>query len=343
MLLEPIIGKTLNEIIQATLYANGKVEYAQQIAKCIYRNGAISFDGMNSIPKSIRKTLSSNHQIGHFYPIKTIESKDHTRRYLFLNNCEQQFESVYMPSPKRNTLCISTQSGCRMGCSFCLTGKIDFKGSLSAHDILNQYLSVPERSKINRIVLMGMGEPFDNYIEVKKAVEILTAEWGVAFGASNITLSTVGLLEPLKLFLDNPFCNLAISLNNPIGQERKDVMPIEKSNPIYEAVNLLKKHPIKKPLRLSFEYVALGGINIFERHAIAIAELLKGLKYHLNIIPWNSHEGSQFNSPTEIELNAFINCLNANGVLTAVRKSRGQDIGAACGQMAGREVDKFER
>ena len=263
--------------------------------------------------------------------------------FLFQNYQGQQFESVFMPSTKRNTLCISTQSGCRMGCDFCLTGKIDFKGNLLAQDILNQYFSIPDQEKINRIVIMGMGEPFDNFTEVKKAVEILTAEWGVAFGAANITLSTVGLHEPLRQFLENPFCNLAISLNNPFSEERKSLMPIESTNPIAKVVNLIKAKPLKKPLRVSFEYVALSGINTDEKYAKAIAELLDGIKYHLNIICWNSHNGSKFKSPSELELNVFISCLNKHGVLTSVRQSRGQDIGAACGQMAGNQGDKLIR
>ncbi len=338
-----LIGKSLNEIKEIVLKQHGQSEHALEISKWIYRKGTSFFEEIITIPLILRKSLSINSCIGKYNPILVTESADKTRKYLFENSQGQRFESVYMPSPKRNTLCISTQSGCRMGCCFCLTGKMDFKGSLTAHDILNQYLSIPERSTINRIVLMGMGEPFDNFTEVKKAVEVFTAEWGVAFGASNITLSTVGLHEPLKLFLQNPFCNLAISLNNPISQERKEIMPIEKSNPIVETVNLLKKHPIKKPLRLSFEYVALGGVNITERHAIAIAELLNGLNYHLNIILWNSHEESSFKTPSEIELNVFINCLNKNNVLSAVRQSRGIEIGAACGQMAGKKVEKLKR
>lgn len=203
-----LIGKTLSEIKGIVYKQNGHAEHALELTKWIYRKDILSFDGIITIPMILRKTLDSNFCIGKYNSSQVIESADKTRKYLFENKQGQRFESVYMPSPKRNTLCMSTQSGCRMGCGFCLTGKMGFKGNLSTHDILNQYLSIPERSKINRIVLMGMGEPFDNFIEVKKAVEILTAEWGMAFGASNITLSTVGLLEPLRLFLANPFCKL---------------------------------------------------------------------------------------------------------------------------------------
>lgn len=330
-----ILGKTLDEIYEIVLELNGQSGHALEISKYLYRKDISSFNEMVSIPISLRNSLELNFSIGKHSPMLVTHASDNTCKYLFENNERLQFESVYMPSQKRNTLCISTQSGCKMGCDFCLTGKIGFKGNLLAQDIINQFLSIPERKKINRIVIMGMGEPFDNFREVKKAVEILTAEWGCAFGASNITISTVGLGEPLKEFLRNPFCNLAISLNSPFSEERKRLMPIESSNPIIETVKLIRKKPLKKPLRVSFEYVALSGINTTENHAKAIAELLYGIKCHLNIIRWNSHDGSLFGPPDELELNTFINCLGKHGILTSIRQSRGQDIGAACGQMAG--------
>lgn len=338
-----ILGKSLNEIKEIILKYKGNANHALKISKYLYRKDSSSFEEIVSIPISLRNSLNSNFCIGKYNPLLITQASDNTCKYLFENNDGQQFESVFMPSPKRNTLCISTQSGCRMGCDFCLTGKIGFKGNLSSHDILNQYLSTPERKKINRIVVMGMGEPFDNFSEVKKAIGILTAEWGSAFGASNITLSTVGLHEPLKEFLEDPFCNLAISLHSPFSANRKKLMPVESSNPISETVKLIRQKPLRKPLRVSFEYVALRGINTDKNHAKAIAELLQGIKYHLNIICWNSHSGSSFSPPEDLELNAFINCLNKLGVLTSVRKSRGQDIGAACGQMTGQDADKLKR
>lgn len=333
---ESLLGKTLDEIFETVYRLNGDKILALEISKYIYRKNALNFTEMLKVPLALRKALDANYNIDRYCPISVGEANDKTRKYLFENNQSQKFETVYMPGQKRNTLCISTQSGCRMGCRFCVTGKIDFRGNLLAKDIINQYLSIPEQKKVNRIVIMGMGEPFDNFIEVKKAVEILTAQWGVSFGASNITISTVGLVAPLREFLENPFCNLAISLNNPFSNERKVIMPIEITNAIAEVIDLIRVNPLKKPLRVSFEYVALGGINTDEVHAKGITRLLNGINCHLNIIPWNSHDGTVYKSPSEIELNTFISCLNNNGVLTAVRHSRGQDIGAACGQMAGK-------
>ncbi len=333
-----VIGKSKFEILELINEINVQEAHASELIIGLYKKGVVDIGELLNIPKKIRKAFNEKHTIGIYPPLKESCSSDGTTKFLFENTQGQQFEAVYMPSPKRNTLCISTQSGCRMGCQFCLTGKIDFNGNLSASDILNQFLSIPVRQKINKIVIMGMGEPFDNFSEVKRSIEVLTANWGVAFGASNITLSSVGLHEPLKTFLEKPLCNLAISLNNPFGDERKLLMPIESSNSIAKTVELIKANPFKKPLRISFEYVALSGLNISERHALGIAQLLKSINCHLNIIPWNFHNEASFVSPTETELNAFIDCLNKNGVLTSVRHSRGQDIGAACGQMAGNKI-----
>lgn len=224
-----------------------------------------------------------------------------------------------------------------MGCRFCMTGSIGFKGNLTSRDILNQLLSIPNSKEVNRIVIMGMGEPLDNFDEVLRAIKILTADWGCAFGKTNITLSSVGILNELENFLNNPVCNLAISLHSPFHEERSNLMPIEKSNPIEEVVNLIRNNPLPKPLRVSFEYVALSGVNLSCSHALAISELLKGIPCHLNIIPWNSHENAKFNTPKDEELQLFIVQLNSLGVLTSVRKSMASEIGAACGQMAGRK------
>jgi len=336
-----LLGLHFDELNNLVKNLDGNTIHVPTIVTSIYKKNIVSLDEIENVPTSLIKSLGNTYSLWKYSPKEIIRSNDGSKKYLFINGQGQQFETVFMPSGKRNTLCISTQSGCRMGCMFCLTGKIGFKGSLSALDILNQLYSIDEFEKVNKIVIMGMGEPFDNYAEVKKVVTILTSNWGTSFGASNITLSTVGLIEPLKDFLKQPFCNLAISLSNPINSERVKIMPIEISNPINEVIDIIKKNPLKKPLRISFEYVALKGINLSEKHAKTLADLLKGISCHVNIINWNVHKDSQFESPDELELNSFINCLNKFGVLASVRKSRGQDIGAACGQMAGKANKKI--
>jgi 23S rRNA (adenine2503-C2)-methyltransferase len=311
--------------------------YAIKLMKWIYRKRVFDYGQINDIPKGLLYEVAKILNIGLFYPSEVLFGSDGSTKFLYQNDSDMLFESVLMSAEKRNTLCVSSQSGCRMGCKFCMTGSVGFKGNLTSRDILNQLLAIPNSKEVNRIVIMGMGEPFDNSDEVLKAIRILTADWGCAFGKTNITLSSVGILNELESFLNNPLCNLAISLHSPFRDERSDLMPIEKSNPIEEVVNLIRNNPLPKPLRVSFEYVALSGVNLSNNHAVAIAVLLKGIPCHLNIIPWNSHENAKFNTPKDEELQLFIAQLNALGVLTTVRKSLANDIGAACGQMAGRK------
>lgn len=336
----PIVGINLDEISLMCERYGGNSNDALKLAHAIYRKRTSSFDQINNISKQLLTAISNEFDIGNYPCKQSCSDSDGSTKQLFENAKMQRFEAVFMPSEKRKTLCVSSQSGCPMACKFCLTGTLGFGGNLTATDILNQVLSIPLESGLNRIVYMGMGEPFDNYIEVVKSLQILIAEWGLAFGRSNITLSTVGLLPELKQFIANPLCNLAISLHSPFHEQRVELMPIERKYPIVEVVEMIRQNPFKKPLRVSFEYVALAGVNMSENHAIAIAQLLKGIRYHLNIIPWNQHSKSEFCTPSEGELAAFISHLNAQGVLTVVRQSRANSINAACGQMAAKNYDK---
>lgn len=312
--------------------------HAAKLIKWVYRKRIFDFERIKDMPKAMLNEVAKTLEVGLFYPSEILCGNDGSIKYLYQNDADMLFESVFMKTEKRTTLCISSQSGCRMGCKFCMTGSIGFKGNLASRDILNQLLAIPNSKEVNRIVIMGMGEPLDNSDEVLRAIKILTADWGCAFGKTNITLSSVGILNELENFLNNPVCNLAISLHSPFRDERSNLMPIEKSNPIEAVVNLIRNNPLPKPLRVSFEYVALSGVNLSSNHALAISELLKGIPCHLNIIPWNSHENAKYNTPKDEELYLFIDQLNSLGVLSTVRKSMANEIGAACGQMAGRKT-----
>ncbi|BDX38062.1 putative dual-specificity RNA methyltransferase RlmN [Tenuifilaceae bacterium CYCD] len=331
-----LVGQELDSLTNILINEGGSASHAQKLSRWLYRKRLSDLRTIDNIPKILLEKVCLRYGVGYYQPIETFNAADGSRKYLFQNDNGQRFESLLMKSLRRTTLCVSSQSGCRMGCKFCMTGSIGFKGNLTAHDILNQLLSIPDSKSVNRIVIMGMGEPFDNSDEVLRAIRILTADWGCAFGKSNITLSSVGILDELEIFLKNPICNLAISLHSPFPEERKSLMPIEMANPIATVIDLIKKYPLPKPLRVSFEYVALGGINLSEQHAEAISKLLQGIQCHLNIIPWNSHENALFNTPNDDELQVFINLLNSLGVLTTIRKSMGGEIAAACGQMAGK-------
>lgn len=336
--LEHLAGSDFESILQIVHEAGGTAVHAQKLLTWLYRRREFNFDALNDIPKSVIGNIRRNHDAGIYNPIEKVESADGSAKFLFRNGQGQLFESVLMQSPKRKTLCVSTQSGCRMGCKFCLTGCVDFKGNLHTRDVISQLLSVPNSKSVNRIVFMGMGEPLDNFDTVTKSIQILTADWGCAFGKANITLSTVGILTELEVFLKNPACNLAVSLHTPFPDERKMLMPVEQSNPIREVVRLIRKFPIRKPLRLSFEYVALGGLNLGKEHALAVAELLKGLPCHVNIIPWNYQGNNQFRIPELNELQNFIQWLNAAGIYTTTRISKAAEINAACGQLARQRI-----
>ncbi|MDI3526174.1 MAG: rRNA (adenine2503-C2)-methyltransferase [Tenuifilum sp.] len=332
-----LIGLNIDEITDLLISAGFNGSYGNKISRWIYRKQVESLNEINDIPKRIVNEITDlNGDILSDIAFNRFPGADGSVRYLFTNAEGQNYESIFMDNGKRKTLCVSTQAGCRMGCKFCMTGSIGFRGNLSAGRIVEQLLAIPERKQVNRLVIMGMGEPFDNYDEVTKALDIFTADWGTALGKSNITLSTVGILNGLERFLKEPKCNLAISLHSPFPDERAHLLPSEHKNPINKVVALLKRYPIGKPLRLSFEYVALGGVNLSHEHAKAIAELLKGLKYHINIIPWNEHSAANYSQPTSEELNNFTRLLNQYGVPLTIRQSKGNEVGAACGQMAGK-------
>ncbi len=313
---------------------DGSKEHGRILTKNLYKKYIKNIETIDDLPIAIRKRLIKDYITGGYSHQKRVDAGDGTIKYLFNNETGLKFESVFMPGTKRNTLCISTQAGCKMGCKFCMTGKLGFIGNLTKTDIINQLYSLPERALVNRIVFMGMGEPLDNLDEVKKSVNILTANWGFAFGKANITLSSAGLIASVEKFLAEPFCNLAISLNSPFPEERKLMMPIEQTNPIHKVVKLIRLNPLPKPLRVSFEYVGIGQTNLTEEHAVAVGVLLKGIKCHVNIIPLNNQSDSQYSIPNPIEIKKFIGHLNKNEVLASLRMSRGQDVGGACGQLA---------
>jgi len=328
-----LLGKTKAELVLVIKKFGGTKEHARILANYLYKKKSTNLNSIKEIPLDIRKKLAVKYSTGHYPYQESVASMDGTIKYLFKNTQGLFFETAYMPGDKRNTLCISTQSGCKMGCTFCMTGKLGYYGNLKSKDIINQILSIPERDKVNRIVLMGMGEPLDNFKEVKKALKILNANWGFAFGKAKITLSTIGIHSQLEKFLAEPLCNLALSLNSPFSTERANLMPIEHTDPISNIIELIRKNPLPRPLRVSFEYVALGNTNISKKHAKEIGQMLKGIPCHLNLIPLNS-VNSIYSRPNQKEMNRFVKDLNGFDVLVSIRESRGQDIGAACGQLA---------
>jgi 23S rRNA (adenine2503-C2)-methyltransferase len=245
-----------------------------------------------------------------------------------------------IPDADRKTLCVSSQAGCKMGCKFCMTGRQGFHGSLSAADILSQFFGIDEAAELTNTVFMGMGEPLDNWEEVKRAIEVLTADWGFAWSPKRITLSTIGVLPNLKRFLDECKCHLAVSLHDPFPEERLALMPVEKAYPIRDVVDLIRRYDFTGQRRVSFEYTMFAGLNDTPRYADALARLLQGLECRVNLIRFHAIPDSPFQTSSPAAIAAFLERLNRAGITATLRASRGEDIFAACGLLAGKGLKK---
>ncbi|MFI3330862.1 MAG: 23S rRNA (adenine(2503)-C(2))-methyltransferase RlmN [Rikenellaceae bacterium] len=334
-----LFGSTLNEIQQIVTGLGMPKFTAKQITEWLYKKGVKDFDQMTNISAKNRETLKQNFNFGLIPFIKESISKDGTKKYLFPTLKDWAIESAYIPDKERATLCVSSQAGCRMGCEFCMTGKQGLQHNLTSGEILNQIAMLPEREKLTNLVYMGMGEPMDNLDEVMRSLEILTSPWGYGWSPSRITLSTCGMIKPLKVFLDNTSVHLAVSLHNPFGEQRRKIMPVEASNPISEVVELLKKYDFSHQRRVSFEYILLENINDSKEHIKELCRLLNGLKCRINIIRFHRIPGSEFYSPELDRIIKFRDALTSKGIMTTLRSSRGEDIGAACGLLSTKEKE----
>ena len=245
-------------------------------------------------------------------------------------------ETVMIPDDDRSTICVSSQVGCKMGCKFCMTGRQGFHGHLTAGQILSQFLEIDEAEKLTNAVFMGMGEPLDNYHAVLKTIEILTAEWGFGWSPKRITLSTIGVLPTLKNYLDDCKCHLAVSLHDPFPSERLSLMPMQKPFPIEETVKLIKQYDFTGQRRVSFEYIMFAGINDTKKHADALIRLLSGLECRINLIRFHKIPDSELSPSPMPVIEAFKKRLNDAGIITTLRASRGEDVLAACGMLAGK-------
>lgn len=332
-----LLGLTLDELT-SLVQELGEPKYrAKQLAEWLYVKRATTLDEMTNLPKVLRSKLESCCTIGRSPVALTQVSRDGTEKYLFRkpDRPEQTFETVYIPEEDgRATLCISSQVGCRMGCRFCATGQMGFHGHLTAADVINQVLSVPHSDALTNVVFMGMGEPLDNYKVVASVLEIMTSDYGLAWSPKRITVSTVGPRVGLTRFLDEQRANLAVSLHSPFPEERAEIMPVEGLFPIEEVIDTLGKYDFSGQRRLSFEYIVFGGLNDDLRHAKALAELIRPLRSRVNLIPYHPIEGLPYHASDRVVIERFAEYLNAHGVIATIRRSRGQDIDAACGMLS---------
>jgi 23S rRNA (adenine2503-C2)-methyltransferase len=311
---------------------------ANQLFNWIYKKNTADFDKMLNISRESRKKFSEIFFISSFRSSEEFRSSDGTIKFRFGLDDGYFIESVYIPEEKRNTLCISTQVGCPLGCKFCLTGEMGFKRNLSVSEMVNEVMSVKERTgrdRITNIVLMGMGEPLLNYENVKKFINILIASEGLAFAKRKVTLSTSGILPELEKFIKEVDVSLSISLNAPDDETRSRIMPINRKFPLKEILRAASLYPEVHKRMVTFEYVLIKGINDSLKQAEKLASLLKGLRCKINLIPYNENPYSEFKRPADETVLAFQEILKKHNYTATIRKSRGQDISAACGQLGG--------
>lgn len=334
------MGMTPDEIQKETVHLNLPKFAAREIALWIYKRAARSFDDMTNLSQQGRELLAQNFDPGVTPYTNVSISKDGTKKYLFLTAKNRYIETAYIPEKKRHTLCISSQTGCKLDCKFCMTGKQGYQGQLSASEILNQIIAIPEKELISNIVFMGMGEPFDNTEAVLKSLEILTSDYGLGISPGKITVSTVGLLPGMKRFLEKSNCNLAISLHSPFDNEREMLMPVQKKYPIAKVVEALKTYKFDRYRRLSFEYILFKDINDTQKHVNKIASLLNGMKYRINLMRYHELPDTELRGTTENTIQKFKDKLQEKGIIATIRASRGEDIMAACGLLSTKELTK---
>ncbi len=325
--------------LEAELLARGHTRFhAGQIFRWIYRKGVVDPESMTDLSRELRRTLADQFVVSTPTLLHRERSIDGTEKFVLGLRDGRSIESVFIPDTPAMTFCISTQVGCGMACAFCLTGKMGLVRNLTAGEIVGQVRVLVDvlamRHTAFNIVLMGMGEPLHNYDETMKALRILNDKNGFAIAPKRVTLSTVGLLNELERLAKEPIMpNLAISLHAPTDRQRGELVPINKKYGVADIIAASKRFPLKKRARITFEYVLLAGINDQPEDAHRLAKLLAGVKSKVNLIPLNAAAGIPFDRPSDDAIDRFGRILADAGAIVSVRKSRGRDIRAACGQL----------
>ncbi len=314
----------------------------RQILAWIYRPGITGFDEMTDLAKDFRALLPDHAYISRFENPLTETSLDGTVKFGFFLQDGKMIESVMIPEEERSTLCVSSQVGCAMGCKFCLTGAMGFFRNLTTAEIVNQvcavrdYLIADDKPRSTNIVFMGMGEPLANLDNLIDVISILTEQRGLDFSSRRITVSTCGLVPQMITLGEKTNVNLAISLHATDDETRSRIMPVNDRYPIAELLEGCKRFPHKKRQRIMFEYTMLEGINDSDTQAMELVGLLRDIPCKINLLSMNEAEGSVYRSPGRQRVLAFQKILRDNGFTAFIRQSRGADISAACGQLAGK-------
>ena len=335
---ENLFGKTLDELKELVVKLKFPTFTSLQIADWLYKKNVSSIDEMSNLSKTSREILKTHYEVGVIAYSKVQISSDGTKKYLFPAGQAKFVETAMIPDHERNTVCVSSQIGCKMGCLFCMTAKQGFQGQLTAGEIVNQIRSIDEAGNISNIVYMGMGEPFDNLEEVLKSLEILTSEWGFGMSPRRITVSSIGIVPGMLTFLNKSEAHLAISLHTPFDKERQRLMPVQVAYPISEVLDEIRNWNLGKQRRVSFEYIMFKGLNDSPSHVRELTRLLNGIRCRINLIRFHPIPGTPLESSPEETIHEFKEQLNRKGVLTTIRASRGQDIYAACGLLSTKEL-----
>jgi len=334
----PVEGLSHSEL-SAWLDARGLPAYrADQIRGWLFRRRVDSFEAMTDLSRRLRQALAGEFTVGSLSVHRRLESRDGSVKYLFGLHDGGVVETVWIPEPDRVTLCVSTQVGCGLGCTFCATARMGLKRNLTQAEIVDQVLEAqrrgPDGTRISNLVFMGMGEPLANYDATLGALDVITdARSGMGISPRKITVSTVGLLPQMRRLMEETRVNLAISLHSVRDSVRSELMPVNRKYSVSQLLECCRSLPVPRRKRITFEYLLISGVNDLMADAAELAGKLRGIRCKVNLIPFNPHEGSGYSRPKEAVVERFGETLRARGIQTHVRRPRGDDIQAACGQL----------
>jgi len=337
-----IYGQTLEDLENYFENIGEKKFKAVQIYDWLYKKRVNSFDEMSNIKKEVISKLKEDFDISKPTIVKKQSGKD-VYKYLFELDDGNFVEAVLMIHDYGNSLCVSTQVGCNMGCAFCESGRLKKKRNLETFEMVSQILLVEEdlNLRISHVVLMGIGEPFDNYDEVMKFMKIINEPLGLAIGARHITVSTSGIIPKIRAYADEPMqTNLAISLHAPNNEIRNKIMKVNKAYPIEELITSIKEYIEKTNRRVTIEYLLLDGVNDTKECAIELAQLLRGMNVYVNLIPYNETSHLEYKKSSKKSIDDFFDTLKKRGINVTIRKEFGGNIDAACGQLRANEVER---
>lgn len=320
---------------------------AVRLYKWLWKEHARSFDEMTNITYKLRNRLADHFTISFLESAGVLRSDDGTTKYLWRTDDGHQIESVLIPDDNRLTLCVSTQVGCAMACTFCLTGDLGLKRNLRPAEIAAQPLQVqpdlPEGARITNIVMMGMGEPLHNYDNLVTSLDMYLNQDALNFSHRKVTVSTVGLVPAMQRLVAETQVNLAVSLNATTEEQRREVMPITRRYSLKELMDACRELPLPRHKRITFEYVMMAGFNDSLEDAARLVALLDGVRAKINLIPYNENPDRDIRRPADPTVRAFHEYLLDRGFCTSLRQPRGRDISAACGQLGKADLARMSR